>query len=294
MYRRTHILKEGALDLADITLTFNTYRKTLDYIYARTQNLEGDSVVFTEVTEEDYFMDESEGGEVKISFAFPQAKVGSIIDIAYGFSDKQQYYQNWTFQNAYPTLRSTFDVREGNLLRYNYYFQGSFQEKLEKSRYQNRTAFLMQHMPAIKDEPFVPCPSDYLPKIMLQVSNVGFEGSETYENSSKYLNQTWEEFSETFRENKYTQHYHSKSKGLYKKACADVDEEADPLKRMEIVYEIIRDRMEWNGDFSMASIAKLPKVYKKERGSSGEINQLLVYCLSPCRARCQAYADCHP
>ncbi|MEL6630961.1 MAG: DUF3857 domain-containing protein [Bacteroidota bacterium] len=279
VYRRTHILKEGALDLADITLTFNTYRKTLDYIYARTQNLEGDSVVFIEVTEEDYFMDESEGGEVKISFAFPQAKVGSIIDMAYGFSDKQQYYQNWTFQNPYPTLRSTFDVREGSLLRYNYYFQGSFQEKLEKSRYQNRTAFLMQDMPAIKEEPYVPCPSDYLPKIMLQVSDVGFEGSETYENSSKYLNQTWDEFSETFRKNKYTKHYGAKSKGLYKKACGDLEEESDPVKRMEAVYETIRDHMEWSGNFSMASIEKLSKVYKKKRASSGEINQLLIYCL---------------
>ncbi|MEL6134118.1 MAG: DUF3857 domain-containing protein, partial [Bacteroidota bacterium] len=279
VYRRTHILREGGLESANITFTYNKYRKSLDYIFARTQNLEGDSVIWTEVGEEDYFTDESSDGEAKISFAFPKARIGSIIDIAYGFTDKQQFYQSWTFQNEYPTLTSTFDVRESSLLRYNFYFQGSFKENLQKGRSDNRTVFVMKDIPPIREEPYVPCPTDYFPKVILQVSNVGIEGSEAYEQSSEFLNQDWQSFSTSFQKNKSTSYYRNKSKGLYKKVFPDLQEESDLKKKLEIIYERVRDHVRWNGSYSMAASDKVTKLYKREVANSGEINQLLIYFL---------------
>ena len=112
-FKRLLILKTGGLDKANDYLYYNTEMngKKLKSLRITTYNLENGEVVASAIQEKDLFIEDPKKEVVKVKFAFPQAKAGSIIELEYTINRGSQDLRNWFFQHAYPVLHSSYSVR---------------------------------------------------------------------------------------------------------------------------------------------------------------------------------------
>src|SRR5450631_1794675 len=88
--------------------------KKLKSLRIATYNLENGEIVTTGIQEKDLFIADPKKEVFKLRFAFPNAKVGSILEIEYTVSSGSEDLRNWSFQREIPILRSTYSVRIPN------------------------------------------------------------------------------------------------------------------------------------------------------------------------------------
>jgi len=284
---RIKILKTKGKDQADIHLPYFSYRN-IEYIKnltAQTYNLDASgNIVTTKVEKKLIYEKPIDKYRSEQVFTFPDVQAGSIIEYKWLQVCTSFSLENWYFQQEIPVKYS----------RYRVDFPGEievyasplcvlpYESKKDSKGTRVIQTFSMKNIPALRDEPYISCDKDYLQRIDLRLQAINWP---TYRQN---MIKTWPQQIKTLMEDE--------DFGVQLKRniprTTDLDEQlkklTDPYRKMVTIHEYVRKNMEWNGYKNIWALNGVKAAWKDKKGTSGEINLILVNLLKD--ADLQAHA----
>ncbi|MBS1597921.1 MAG: DUF3857 and transglutaminase domain-containing protein [Bacteroidetes bacterium] len=276
---RIKILKNKGLDQANIHLFFlSGYNgEKIENIKAQTYNLDGSgNIITTKLDNKSVFVKAINKRISEKAFSFPEVKVGSVIEYTYETDgDVSVGLRNWTFQKSIPVKLSQYNIDCPNDLELSVQKFSIFpiDEKVSANRGGKVTAFTMTNVPALRNEPFMTCEGDYLQRI--EIRPLAF----TYFGKRIGLSRSWiTMIGSLLQDQDFGQQL---TKNIPR--TSDLDEMLknvkDPYQKMIIIFRYVRKNMEWNGHSNIWAIEGVKSAWKQKKGTSGEINLILVNLL---------------
>ncbi|MGF2411987.1 DUF3857 domain-containing protein [Ferruginibacter sp.] len=276
---RIKILKEKGFDEANISLRY--YRKDdfefIDMLEAVVINTDASGAVSTEkLSKKSFFKKDINERIGAITFAFPNVKVGSIIEYKYrSFMKHYGGLDDWYFQKELPVIKSkyTLTILPNREFSYVINKKPTIPIIVDVQSGSGKVYFEMNNIPALTDEPYMDAREDYLQKVTFQLSgyNTGF-GKTNYMTS-------WDE---VIKELTITKEFGGQLEknipgtGAFIDATKLLPTEED---KMKMVYNYVRSNMTWNDLYSKYAGSGVKDAWEKKTGNSGEINLILVNLL---------------
>jgi len=303
---RIKILNKKAID--DVaTVVIPLWRQDedaekVDKIIASTYNLENGQVVATKLEKADLFETRLDKTRFDERFTLPGVKEGSIIEYTYTVtSDYNFNLPTWAFQReAYPCLWSEYQVDIPEALFYVMVRQGVHPYVIDKGT-EGRESFrltkketgsigtdnaldvsvntvkhhwAMKDIPALHGEQYLSTPRNYLDQIDFQLSRT-YNG-EDYQDVHNSWKQTTKELLEREdfglrldeEDNQITQTVTSVTAGS-----------TDALKAARAIYYYVNSHFTCNDYYNFRLKTTLRDVMKKNGGTVGDINLLLIAML---------------
>ena len=284
---RIKILNEKGLDRANIVIPFY-HKDQFEYIrdiVAYTYNFDESGRQSTIGVEKNSIYTEKKNNYYSlIKFALPSVKPGSIIE--YHYVSTMKHYgglDEWKFQSDLPTIQSSFllQVLPRAEFAYNVQKKPSFRIQVKNMTDEGRVYFEMNDIPALRIEPYMDAPRDYIQKVIFQLS-----GYLSAYGSKLNVNTTWKSLAYELMGDKQFG------------AQLDKDLKIEEIKRLilpessqqdnvRIIYEFVKKNITWNGYDGKFAPDGLKAVWERKKGSAGEINLLLTNLLSA--AHIEAY-----
>jgi len=197
-YRRVHILKKSAYDLADVTVHLyvdHGGQERLTKIKANTYNLEGGKIVKSSLAARDVFTDKEDQHHIVKRFTLPHVKEGAIIEYEYTTSSDFLFnFQPWVFQGTVPRLWSEYTVEIPQFLDYVFLSYGYNPLYIKADHAQDKdfrisdggvstktdwfsfrstvktTRYVMKDVKALKEEPFTSTLANHISRIEFQLA----------------------------------------------------------------------------------------------------------------------------
>jgi hypothetical protein len=209
-------------------------------------------------------------------FAMPNVKVGSIIE--YKYQSVMQHYgglRDWYFQEEIPVVLSSYHLYILPNTVFNYVVKkSSFMEMtVVPNRDNGSVLYEMKNIPGLRDEAYSTSYRDYLQRVSFQLSSYNRNGSEV-----KFSN-NWKELNREFMDDR--DFYGQIKKNVpalasFKTVSAN---HTDAYDRMKFIYDYVRQNFTWDDVYSLYASASLKTTIEKNRGSSAELNLLLINLL---------------
>ena len=277
---RIKILKEKGFDAANITLQF--YRKDdfefIDGLEAIVINNDNPGDVSTEkLSKKSFYTKEINERIGAITFAFPNIKVGSIIEYKYrSFMKNYNGLDDWDFQKRLPVVKSKYTLTVLPTTEFTYRINKKddipVTVKVEKET--GRVLFEMNNIPSLEEEPYMDAREDYLQKVIFQLSGYNSNGT----GKIKFMT-SWDE---VIRELLTTKEFGNQlgknipGTGAFTDEVKKMPEEEN---KMKAIYNYVRSNMTWNYFYVKYAGEGVKDAWEKKKGTSGEINLILVNLL---------------
>jgi hypothetical protein len=234
-------------------------------------------------------------------FTLPNVREGSIIEYIFTIRSDYLSIPDWQFQYTVPALWSEYRVGYPEYLNYKKLQKGylSFDindnttesvsiSMLETSRgeglgtrstinnykldyQQNTYRWLINNVPAFKEEPYMNALINYISSIDFELASYKFPYGMV-----KNFTQTWEKINEDMLSDEDFG-LQVKRGGFLKEVAAQIKStNTDPTQQMIAAFEYVRGLMKWDGRERVYVTQSLRNVYEKKSGSSADINLLLV------------------
>ena len=308
---RIKILKKAGFDAATVTVPLyhrNLETEKMSSLRGTTYNLVNGQVVKTKLDGGGALVEETTPNIRVRKFTLPDVREGSVIEYAYTVtSDFFFNFQDWTFQREIPVRWSEFRANIPEYFHYKTLLQGyhalAVQDKTESATQfvvhteghtvgnglgTSREAgtaepvtahvfnyrWVMKDLPAFRDEPYMTTADDYLDRLNFELAGEQFPG-ETYRNVAG----TW---AKVETELLVADNFGSQlDKGSFLK------EQVQPLvarypevaARAAAVRELVMGAVRYDGTNRYATTASLRKAYDAHRGTSADVNLLLIAAL---------------
>lgn len=275
---RIKIFNQKGFDNADIKIRYPSYDKSISVIKfaAQTYNLDASgNIVITKVDKASVYDKRIDKRFSEKSFAFPDVKAGSIIEYKYTLDNASM--GEWYFQKSIPVEFSRFIVNFPPELVVNVTPQCSLplqHSSSVKKGAGNYNWYAMENIPGLVNEPFMSCREDYLQKIRVILAALDFPGV-----PRKNLLRTWPGIIKELVDDE------DFGRQLKKDIPRTADLDAmlkgvnDPFKKMTIIHNYVRNNMEWDGRFNIWAINGVKSAWKDKKGTTGEINLILINLL---------------
>lgn len=275
---RMKILKEKGLERANLHIPYHSYRndESVRKMTAHTYNLDASGNITTSELDKKSIIEKPLNKRfTEMIVALPDVKVGSVFEYKYILSGAG--LRTWYFQRSIPVVYSRYKI--------------DFPEQIELSsvpkcvlpfdvqQIPNRSArtitqYSMSNVPALRDEPYILNEGDYLQRVETRLIAI----NQTNGQRTNYT-RSWpgiikqlmedEDFGDQLKKNV--------------PRTDDLDKElktvTDPFQRMKIIHHYVRKNMEWNGYSSIWALNGIKAAWKDKKGTSGEINLILVNLL---------------
>jgi hypothetical protein len=313
LYQRHYqikIFKKSAFGVADfkIRLSVTQDRKEeLRNLKAYTYNLVGGKIVKTKLDNDKIYKTKADKME-NVSFAMPDVKEGSIIELSYQIcSDFLYNFRGWTFQYNYPALVSQYSYEIPEYFTYRESSKGYFKfDVLKKSNgtasfsvptttsytsrsgysttkqggleiinaSTSRTILALKDVPAFIAEPNIDCEDNYIQAIEFELSSVKYPGQ-----MLQNFTETWESVNKKMVDDPDFGGV-LKTRGFVRDTVSGLcSNKATDLEKAISIYNYVQSRMKWNGDYSLWALKGLKKPFTDRVGTSSEINLLLTMML---------------
>lgn len=275
---RIKILKAKGKDQADIKLPYFSYRN-IEYIKnltAQTYNLDASgNIVTTKVEKKLIYEKPIDKYRSEQVFTFPDVQAGSIIEYKWLQVCTSFSLENWYFQQEVPVKYSRYRVDFPSEIEV--YASPlcvlPYESKKDSKGTRVIQTFSMKNIPALRDEPYISCDKDYLQRIDLRLQAINWP---TYRQN---MIKTWPQQIKILMEDE--------DFGVQLKRniprTTDLDEQlkklTDPYRKMVTIHEYVRKNMEWNGYKNIWALNGVKAAWKDKKGTSGEINLILVNLL---------------
>ncbi len=272
---RIKILRKSGYKWATVTIPFfsNGYRgkEFVRKIKGQTFNADGQGGVrITPLAEEAVFEEKESEKQYAKRFTLPDVREGSVIEYSYSVLSEFVYLEDWLFQREIPVIHSECRLLLGAEYPYKIVLLSSSPlavEEAKPSGFGIRYRWVMTNIPAFKEEPHTACARDYVARI--QFRSVRRDGG---------FYKTWQEFDQ-----RLTDH------SSFGKAIASFDffqktgktlktQYPDTLARVTAVHNLIKQRMAWDGTFSLWS-DDLQAHFNRRKGDCADINFLVINLL---------------
>ncbi len=274
---RIKILKDKGLDQADIHIPYISYRneETIKSLSAQTYNLDASgNIVITKVEKKLIYEKPIDKRYSEQVFTFPEVKAGSIIE--YKYTHTNNGLTNWYFQKSIPVKYSRYRVDFPEEIEFvcTPMCVLPVEQKSESKSRRNIKSLTMSNIPALRDEPYISCDEDYLQRIETRLIAVNPASA-----PRRSLLATWPQVIKFLVEDE--------DFGVQMKKdiprTTDLDEalkkQTDPYLRMVTIHNYVRKNMEWNNYGSIWALNGVKSAWKDKKGTSGEINLILVNLL---------------
>jgi transglutaminase-like putative cysteine protease len=304
--KRIKILNKDGYEWGNFSIPlFNEGSKEeeLQSLKAITYNMEGTKVVETKMKSDAVFKEKTDRNLTMVKVALPNVKEGSVVEISYRITSPFIYnFQDWDFQTTIPTMWSEYRTRIPEYFTYKKFMQGylgitvneskseykafnitgreqvsnvrtqAVNERIDYSENFNRLA--IQDVPAFKAEPFITTHQNYISGINFELSVVNIPGSNlrTYNNS-------WEDLNEDFLKDESFGGVVRGSNFLKDQVELLTAGTTDPKEKIAALYSYVKNSIEWDGQYRKYSDENLKRVLENKKGSSAEINLMLVSML---------------
>jgi hypothetical protein len=293
-HRRIMILKSSGMETAKVTVPFSEEDNSASGVRnlkACTYNLAGGQVTRIPLEKKDYFIEKTgeDGREQK--FAFPGAKVGSIIEYTYTVrSSNLVRLRSWFFQGKYPVVLSVYTVKIPDIINYvimpggrkadTSFTQIGPEDKTVAGNtwflsHLQTTTWIMRNVSPLRDEPYTSTLDNYYSRLTFQLSFMPVNG-----HAGVNVLGDWN----TATEKLLTYSLFGKLISLkqnWVKAELPVilDKATTSLERARRIFSFIRDKFKADESGIFFSSTSLEDLYKRRRGNRADLNLLLLVLL---------------
>lgn len=277
---RIKILNEKGIDRANIVIPF--YHKDgfefLSKIQAQTYNYDGSGTPLVLLVDKKSIYTEKQNSYFSlVKFAMPAVKVGSIIE--YHYVSTMKHYgglDDWKFQSDLPTLHSSFllQIIPDREFAYTVQKNNNINIVIKPMPDLGRIYFEMNNVPALRIEPYMDARRDYIQKVMFQLS-----GYVTRYGSKQSVKATWKELAYDMMSEKYFGSQLDKDLKIDEIKAITLLESSQQGK-LRSIYEYVKKNIAWNGFDDKYAPDGLRAVWERKKGTSSEINLLLVNLLN--------------
>ncbi len=278
---RIKILDKKGLDEATVNIPYfakDGYER-LSNIKAQTINSNSNQKLeFHEIRSDQFYQVDLTNNWEEVRFTFPNVKVGSILEYEYTIiSENFLYLEDWAFQFDLPVMFSDLKVKIPSSLSYQVLLQGN--RLLKKYREISTNYWVLENVPAARNEPFLYNKEDHLEKLKFQL--VSYEQAREFGlPERKAIMKTWEDLAEEVLDSYAFRSYLNKSS-----TARDIIKSLnltgkDQLNKCRIIYNYVLNNYQWTGKYRRYTYQKFSDFHEKKKGHSSELNLFLTLLLS--------------
>lgn len=259
-------------DWANMTVRLSRGGSSIAKVRASSFNLENGKMVESKMAEDAIFKTKLNRYYEEVKFAVPNVKAGTVIDISYTIRASASAMPSWQFQFTIPVMETRY---EASIPGY-YVFRQDVIGYLQPSRTKEKTSdvWTMKDVPAFKKEPYMTTTDDFISRIDFHLSEVQVPGRQTI-----YVLKDWGNVVSGLLEESDFGGQMRGSNYLNKIVEAEVGAETDPDKIVEKLFNYVKANVEWNEYTDVIPDHLFKKVLEDKKGSSSEINLLLITLL---------------
>lgn len=293
---RIIILSEAGLDYGNFSIPYygSTGRQEeISRFRAHVFNIEDGRVRRTRVRESEGFIQERQNNWKELSFALPEIKVGSVIEVRYRIiSDFLFQLRDWRFQREIPVLHSDYSLnlpsffiyygRYNGLVELDIREQEDSQDRWRISHRGLATNIMARstifrwaafNIPPMKPEPFTDNIRNYQARIFFELTREQWPDQEP-----KHYSTTWEDvYNYLANHRNFGLFLNEKPSALWKYLPENLP--GTPEESMWKALEIIHENVRWNNNASFYTNNSPQEVLNNGTGNSAEVNLLLVAML---------------
>jgi hypothetical protein len=287
---RIKILKKEGLKYAKILLNYGKNESKITNLEGATYNLDEGQIKMSPVDKSDIFETKTSKNQKAITFTFPQAKEGSVIEYQYTRKDRRSYFvPSWYFQSSIPSLRSACKITRPDFSLLEKKVTGDWPliedsvidfsegpDKLQKINY-----YAMKNVPGFSPEPYMSSSKDYRYRIDFMAD----PRESVYHAFVRQSNNIWQEANYWLLRNPYFGGQFDSKIPDTKQFIDSVKKLDNPSAKISAVYRYVKRKIKWN-HYNFPLSRELEEVWKEGEGSSAEINLSILNLLRKCNVRC--------
>jgi|WetSurMetagenome_2_1015567.scaffolds.fasta_scaffold00235_18 hypothetical protein len=301
------IFKNSSFDLADRKIRLyqtENGKEKLQVLNAVTYNLVDGKIVKSKLDNKKIYKTEEDNYQI-VSFAMPDVREGSVIELSYTIvSDFLYNFNGWNFQCHYPQRWNQYVYEIPVYFDYRVSTKGylAFDKNEKKdgntsfaiesetadgsSRFRDghsasttdfikvdtkKTILAMKDVPAFIDEPNIDCDNNYIQSIEFELGSIKMPGG-----LLKNYTDTWESVNKRMVEASGFGALLDNSRFLSDSVEAICAGKATEAEKASAIYEYVQNRIKWNGKYRIFAADGLKKPFSERVASSSEINLLLT------------------
>ncbi|NOR28416.1 MAG: DUF3857 domain-containing protein [Lutibacter sp.] len=226
-----------------------------------------------------------------VSFAMPNLKEGSIIEVEYTVETPRLEYnlKSWKFQSTIPTIYSQYKAYIPLNFVYNRMLNG-FQKlsvnttTIEKiclvvPGYSNPAScevvtYAMENIPAFVEEEYMTDKDNFISMVEFQLSKL-----KRFDGFVRNYTTTWKDVDHRFKKDKDIGKQLKKMAFFENKLPSQLKLLNSDLEKAKLIYSFIQNHYTWNERNGMFNYVDIRKAYKNKIGDVREINISLINAL---------------
>ncbi len=281
---RIKILKKEGLEWADAKINLfksGSAEERVTNLKASTYNLEGGKVVQSSMSKDAVFKEKFNNYINIQKFSLPNVKEGSVIEYSYTVvSEFFTEFPNWQFQYTIPVRWSEYWAIIPEFFMYERYMQGyimvnTYETKSKGTNDYQATGhhWICKDVPAFKEEPHMTNEDDYVSKINFALSYIKYPNKPLEE-----IMGSWQKLNDGLLESESFGKAITGSNFLKKQVEAMTAGMTDPQKKIDTIYNYVKQTLEWDGTKDMLA-GNLKKIVEVKKGTAADINIVLASML---------------
>jgi hypothetical protein len=237
--------------------------------------LEGEKMERSEMDETSIFKTKINKWSDQIKFTLPQVREGSVIEYTYLLSTEASLLPGWQFQHTIPCLRSEYKFFIPKSFEFRRDLQGELNIQEQSSEYEGSVQnFAMNDVPAFKEESFMTTPEDYISKVSFYLSQLFVPGRPLIN-----FNRSWRSIINDLNSNPDFGVQIKTSNFLNKTVNEVTAGTIDDSGKIKAIFDYVKSHVKWNSVIDKIPDHSFKKVLEEKKGSSSEINLMLVSML---------------
>ena len=273
-------------------------KESVDIGKAATYNIVDGAIKKTKLKSEGQFIEQANKYYKQKKIMLPDVKEGSIVEYEYTIrSPFITVLPDWQFQESIPVNYSQYTTRIPEYFAFSPNFRGYYAPKVTKTTqsgsissmasqrsgnvstdkidYQEaKTVYVLQNLPAMKDESYVNNIDNYTASIEHEISMTHFPNQpvKTYSTNWEDVATTIYKFDDFGPELKKTGYFEDDVKAL-------IAGLSTPAEKAAAIFNYVKSRMNWNDYYGYSCDAGVKKAYNDKVGNVAEINLMLTAML---------------
>ncbi|MFN2396428.1 MAG: DUF3857 domain-containing protein [Bacteroidales bacterium] len=302
---RIMVLNEAGLEYGNFSIPYyesDGGQEEISRFRAHVYNLDGNKVNRTRIREREGFTQDRQNNWKELSFAFPEVKVGSVIEVRYTIiSDFLFHLRDWRFQREIPVLHSEYNLNLPSFFVYYGRYSGLFdldireqEDSSDNWRISRKVQTIMGEIdgdvlsvrarstifrwaafdvPPMRPEPFTDNIRNYQARLFFEFTREQWPDEEpdhfttSWKSVENYLSEH-ENFGSFLKES---------SSALWSLLPESLPQ--SPEEKLWTALEAIHKNVRWNNDASFLADNSPKEVLSMGTGNSAEVNLLLVAIL---------------
>ncbi len=290
---RIKILNEKGLSYANVSIPYygNNNNEKILKIEAITYNVdENGNITTSEVEKNSFYNKKIDKNYSQLSFAFPQAKVGSVIEFRYKMErERMGQIKNWYFQDKIPTAYSEYTIKIPSLLRFD--IQPTIVDNIETSQKENteiynignnsvtmnvvNKTFVMRNLPGIRKYAYMGAVSDYLQRLEFQLKQIDYG-----DNNVRDVRTKWSDVVDELTNDDDFGMMLKNDLFELKLLIEDAKKITDDNEKVKKILAYFQSQFIWNEEGGIYAHNGWKKLWADKKGNTGDINLAFINTLN--------------